>query len=366
MADGNETVAPSQPHQGQSTVKGPHCKACLGPVKDHVGPHGVGKCVVGILNGLQSRIEKLESALVASEAQHEKELEQLNTAHEKKVEALLAVLDCLERKMNVLQSCKEDGEMGSNVSCMKGGPTSQLSKELPVSDREASPVSSDINFVLSKEKNNDASFSVEMVSSQPVKVEQNVCERSVTCFGTEKDPEQVETSTTDMTEEEGSWSSVVRRRHRPRTHRTSELETNTHKTGLRGSKSRAMLSSKGRTQMKSPLGQLRGSEQMLAQPFHLSGISVDCSAEDVVGYCRGKGIAVTGCFFLPAKVWHGTSTAKLFAVSSAKEQLLLRSFWPEYVVCRPWESSPPATKQVLSAKASQKYLVQAADTPDVL
>ena len=107
---------------------------------------------MGILNGLQSRIEKLESALVASEAQHEKELEQLNTAHEKKVEALLAVLDCLERKMNVLQCCKEDGEMRSNVSCMKGGPTSQLSKELPVSDREASPVSSDINFVLSKEK----------------------------------------------------------------------------------------------------------------------------------------------------------------------------------------------------------------------
>ena len=35
---------------------------------------------------------------------------------------------------------------------MKGGPTSQLSKELPVSDREASPVSSGINFVLSKEK----------------------------------------------------------------------------------------------------------------------------------------------------------------------------------------------------------------------
>ena len=126
MADGNETVAPSQPHQGQPTVKGPHCKACLGPVKDHVRPHGVGKCVVGILKGLQSRIEKLESALVAPEAQREKELEQLNTAHEQKVEALLAVLDCLERKMNVLQSCKEDGEMGSNVSCMKGGPTSQL------------------------------------------------------------------------------------------------------------------------------------------------------------------------------------------------------------------------------------------------
>ena len=137
--------------------------------------------------------------------------------------------------------------------------------------------------MLSKEKN-DTSFSVEMVSSQPVKVEQNVCERSVTCFGTEKDPEQVETSTTDMTEEEGSWSSVVRRRHRPRTHRTSELETNTHKTGLRGSKSRAMLSSKGRTHMKSPLGQLRGSEQALAQPFHLSGISVDCSRLSRVGH----------------------------------------------------------------------------------
>ena len=42
------------------------------------------------------------------------------------------------------------------------------------------------------------------------------------------------------------------------------------------------------------------------------------------------------------KVWHGTRAAKLFAISSAKEQLLLRSFWPEYVVCRPWESSPPA------------------------
>ena len=53
---------------------------------------------------LQSRIEKLESALVASEAQHEKELEQLNTAHEKKEEALLAVLHCVEREINVRET----------------------------------------------------------------------------------------------------------------------------------------------------------------------------------------------------------------------------------------------------------------------
>ena len=68
---------------------------------------------------------------------------------------------------------------------------------------------------------------------------------------------------------------------------------------------------------------------MLVQPFHLSSISVDCSAEVVVGYCRGNGIAVTGCFFLPAKIWHGIRTAKLVAVPSAKEQLLMRSFWPQ-------------------------------------
>ena len=82
---------------------------------------------------------------------------------------------------------------------------------------------------------------------------------------------------------------------------------------------------------------------MCARPFHLSGISIGCSGEDEVDYYRDKGIAVTG-FFLPA-VGNKACTAKLFAVLSTKEQLLVRSFCPEYVVCHLWEASPPATKQ---------------------
>ena len=134
------------------------------------------------------------------------------------------------------------------------------------------------------------------------------------------------------------WIEVARRRSRQRV--TDSTKT-TRERGLRG----AVINTNARSRNTRPTssGVLHGagSEKTAIQPCHLSGISIDYSEDDVILYCRGKGIIATRCFLLPTRVWHGKCTAKLFAATSAKDKLLKNTLWPDHVACRFWESSPP-------------------------
>ena len=68
---------------------------------------------------------------------------------------------------------------------------------------------------------------------------------------------------------------------------------------------------------------LRGATRREIKPFHLSGISIASTADDVIDYCHRRNITVTGCFILRPRVWHGTRTAKLFTSSDFEKRLLL-------------------------------------------
>ena len=99
---------------------------------------------------------------------------------------------------------------------------------------------------------------------------------------------------------------------------------------------------------KRPIG-LRGVQPSRAVPFHLSGISLDCTPDDVIHYCRARNILVTACFFLPHRVRNVAATAKIFA--QASDSAILASdpnFWPAHTRCRRWEATPPARNAPLN------------------
>ena len=63
MADGSKGDAPSASgdvadNRLPSSVK--HCTVCKVPVKDHAGPHGRSKCLLGLLTALRERVDCLE------------------------------------------------------------------------------------------------------------------------------------------------------------------------------------------------------------------------------------------------------------------------------------------------------------------
>ena len=89
---------------------------------------------------------------------------------------------------------------------------------------------------------------------------------------------------------------------------------------------------------------LRGAQRVSASPFHLAGISLESTAEDIVSYCRTRNVSVTGCYLVRSRVW-GTQSAKLFAATSSADKILDSNFWPEHMRCRKWDNYPPTGQQ---------------------
>ena len=63
---------------------------------------------------------------------------------------------------------------------------------------------------------------------------------------------------------------------------------------------------------------LRGAQKATVEVFHLSGIDLDCTADDVLMYYREKGVLTTACYLLPRRVRHSTQIAMLFTGSTLR------------------------------------------------
>ena len=63
-------------------------------------------------------------------------------------------------------------------------------------------------------------------------------------------------------------------------------------------------------------------------------------AEDIKQYCKSKSVNALGCYLLRSRAW-STQSAKLSVADTSSEQVLVESFWPRLVRCRPWERDPP-------------------------
>ena len=89
---------------------------------------------------------------------------------------------------------------------------------------------------------------------------------------------------------------------------------------------------------------------MVCKPFHLSGISLESSVENinVLTYCRLKKVTLTSWFPIRTRR-RGTQSMKLFAEAVAGNVLLGDGFWPDFVRCRSWLKDPPSLHRANSS-----------------
>ena len=99
-SDGGST-APGGPVKKDSPK---HCSACGLLVKEHAGPHGKGRCLLGLLKDLQTRVCSLESDLATQANAHAEEFMRLGALHEQRVDGLLATVVELQEQVHELRS----------------------------------------------------------------------------------------------------------------------------------------------------------------------------------------------------------------------------------------------------------------------
>jgi len=112
MADGSDSGAPAGANFSgpeETTCNGRKCTACKMPVKDHLGPVGSSKCLVGTLKALADRVAELE-LVVAERDDDIRKLEALST---KRHGSLLALISSLEERLDSLDSKPSEREGGA-------------------------------------------------------------------------------------------------------------------------------------------------------------------------------------------------------------------------------------------------------------
>lgn len=296
---------------------------CSQLVKGHAGPHGQGKCIFGLVTVLAARVENLEKAIADNETRYHEDLERQEDLYQKRIDGLMATISSLEERISSAEERSSADKLASTKKkerqeCSKG-------KRSPRFD-DAAGVHEDAGAVEANCREAQTLEAPERDGVQeipPVRVmkpaDKSSCSRElrkdVEVGGTINPPTQ-------------GWSEVVRSKPRAQPKERS-LEA----------------AARIRSQPRRIVG-LKGAEKTSIRPYHLSGISLDCTAEDVISFCRNRRVVATGCFILRPRVRHATLSAKIFMDSSTEEQFLNQNFWPSFINCRPWSRLPPTKGNV--------------------
>ena len=300
----NEDSGLGAPSTSKSKLK---CKGCQQLVLGHFGPTGSEKCIFSVVESLKARMTAAEEALKAGETRRVEEMEMIQSAYQKEVEALLSNIAVLEERITVLCSQnqsksgeKEDGENGMvQSSCPKAKTTPLADVEEPA-DSPPAPALDEERSVSPRHGGADECVIRNQEGSEK-------CEKKVNLQEEKEDQE--------------TWSQRARRfRPAQESHRRMYVDRTAnirayeeHRGPSKGLRASARLGNADR---------LRGATRSEIKPFHLWGISIDLTADDVIDYCHRRNITVTGCFILRPQVWHGTRTAKLFTSSDFEKRLL--------------------------------------------
>ena len=90
---------------------------------------------------------------------------------------------------------------------------------------------------------------------------------------------------------------------------------------------------------------VQSAERIARSSFFLGNLSLDCTAEDLVEYCKTKGVTVTRCHVFPSKRKFGTLCSKLVVISNHASIVSSEGFWREGVFIREWIYPASETSQ---------------------
>ena len=327
--------APSLSTQTGESRAPKRCKICRVNVKEHFGPHGEGNCLFGVVAGLRQRIDNLEKTLLDVKEKHQEDLVQQEALHHKRVDGLMTIIEGLQDRLeeqsknlptqsSVEKSTFSTSEAPRQESPKREARESQLSypQEPPVQLHSPQSRSEGAVEIECFEQRSSLVSFADVVVAQPPRVkavtsrsEANVNKGSADAEKNEKNNEATSDGFTQP------------KRRKPRKPTPSNSLAGKRVSGN---------------------ATLRGAQRVSASPFHLAGISLDSTADDIVSYCRTRSVSVTGCSLVRSRVW-GTQSAKLFVATSSTDKILDESFWPEHIRCRKWDKHPPATKQHATA-----------------
>ena len=322
-----------------------HCSVCGVAVKDHLGPHGPAKCLVKLIELLSQCIERLGN----DKKRQADELQLQSRLHVERQEALLATIEALDERVVSL----EQKVVALEHASVKPAPTGNVDSGPPVSTSTAlehekadSPPASSNDLPLVGEARTDPTQCVGKPSS--VKVSFGVSSAFSEPGGADRvDDDDVPADDPSVVAVEKpvplSWSSTVAGS------RTS-LDQVCDGFQLVGKNGRPVRhASKDRRRAGhsvSQRGRLKGAVRVRCMPFHLSGISLESDADDIVSYCRSKAVVITGCYLIRSRIW-GTQSAKIYVDKESKELVLGDSFWPTHLKCRVWEPDAPSSRRAL-------------------
>ena len=294
-------------------------------MKDHVGPCGKRKCLVSLLNGLGDRVSELETRLLESEQRHREELQTMRELHEKRVHTLLATVSSLEER---LDRCEVDFSTAASRS--DGGL-------VEVSASQQLPECCSLRATVSRLEERLDRYEADLVgvretqstpmSSSDGSVETNASRQWSACDETDSlaasagdqstvGPIVSSACSSAATEVADSVAGV---KHDGHVENSSRLEP-------RKAQSHAGTSSSSRhRQVRNDGVGLVGATKLSCALFHVRGISLQSTEEDILLHCRAKGITVTGAYMLRTKIW-GAQSAKLFVAAADREAVLAEHF----------------------------------------
>ena len=326
LAGSNVTASSScaEP-QSSSQSKRPSCSACGLPTKDHPGPVGQSKCLVGLLNILRTRVDELERAA----QEREEQLRQHELLSVERQEALLATITTLEERVVHLESRlrthvepgladgtklqSEPGKENNASPDRSGGESSECGAEstLPAEDGEADSVpvveqaSLSVKNLVLKDGNDNLEANSEAVPHQPVgtcgiqgagATLAAVCgELRADLAAADSEPLRAEQVACGPPPNLGAEL-------------TGKLFSDAARRAAVDSEDGFVFPKRKRSTGKKDAvykvaSRLKGAERIACTPYHLSGVSPVSSEDDVVTFCRLKSVTVTGCYRIRTRKW---------------------------------------------------------------